>query len=147
MQSKFEINYIRQVPWNFPSIIHYICCDYSVSFLIKPCDLLKYSMDYLSYWFLNLQPDFLNYIMDYLFYWFLNLWTDSLIPATNPISIVNLQFLKLLNDYPKNLISFQEHALETSTSYQSHILQTLTSWSTPNNVCYNIYLTVAWFFP
>ena len=84
--------------------------------------------------------------MEYLLYWFLNLWPDSLIPATKPISIVNLQFLKLLDDYPKNLISFQEHTLNTSTSYQSHIFQTLTSWSTPNNICYDIYFTVDWFF-
>ena len=144
---KLEISYIRQVPWDFPSIIYCICGNYLVSFLIKPCDLLNYSMDYLSYWFLNLQPDFLNYIMDYLLIWFLNLWPDSLIPATKPISIVNLQSLKLRNDYHNNLISFQEHTLDTLTSYQLHLLQTLTTWSTPNNVCYDIYLTVAWFFP
>ena len=144
---KLEISYIRQVPSDFPSIICCICCDYLVNSLMKSCDQLNYCMDYLSYWSLNLQPDFLNYIMDYLLYRFLNLWPDSLIPATKPISIVNLQILELLNDYHTNLISFQEHTLDTLTSYQLHLLQTLTTWSTPNNVCYDIYLTVAWFFP
>ena len=44
-----------------------------------------------------------------------------------PTSIIILQSLKLLNDYHKNQISFQEHTFDTSTSYQSHIFQTLTS--------------------
>ena len=68
--------------------------------------------------------------------------TDSLIPATKLISIVNFQSLKLPNGYHKNLISFQEYTLDTSTSYQSLFFQTVTSWSTPNNICYGIYLTV-----